>query len=274
MGDQQRHDVARQLAAYERTIDEALAAYDRTVEDFPQDAFARNGRAETLRAMGRLDEALAAYDRTVEDFPQNAVARTGYAVVLGELGRFDEARETLKDVELNPRTSQDWVAVHILCMIDSKEGTTNALAQRLERFAVQCPFPAQRLYFETTLAVVRIALRRTLEARRDLKAIAARPGLVPEERAAMTLMEAHAEAADGDLNAARQTLAAVSNVIPFEHFRLRRLKQEIERHFGVGSVPAPTRADEVAASEKKLIRLEMDFWFDRTTEASAMRRAA
>ena len=268
-----RNGRAETLRALGR-FDEALAAYDRAVEDFPQDAVARNGRAETLRALGRFDEALAAYDRTVEDFPRDAVARNGYAVVLGELDRFNEARAVLKHIEGRPRTSGDWVGLHILCMIEFREGVTNLLAQRLELFTVQCPFPTQRLYFETTLAVVRIALKQMQEARRDLEAIAARPGLDIEERAAMKLMEAHIEAADGNLEAARGRIAEASNVVSFEEFKLRRLQKEIERRFGLGPEPTLTGADEIEVSEKMLGRLEMDFWVSRATEVRELPRAA
>jgi hypothetical protein len=164
--------------------------------------------------------------------------------------------------------------VHILCMIDFRQGATNVLAQRIQQFAAQCPFPAQKLYFETTLAVVRIALKRMPEARRDLEAIAARPGLAVEERAAMKLMEAHVEAADGNFDAARGRIAEALNVVSFEEFKLRRLQKEIERRFGLGPEPALTGADEIEVSEKMLGRLEMDFWVSRATEASSQSRAS
>jgi tetratricopeptide (TPR) repeat protein len=254
---------------------EALAAYDCTVEDFPQNVVARNGRAETLRALGRFDEALAAYDRTVEDFPQDVVARNGRAVVLVELGRLNEAREVLKHIELAPRTAGDWVALHILCMIEFRQRITASLAERLEKFASECPYRSQRLYFETTLAVARIALKRMSEARRDLRVIASRPELEADDRAAVKLMEAHTEAADGDFVAAQQSIAAASNVVSFEQFRkLRQLRQEIEKRFGLGATPAPIRADELAAADNTLVRLEMDFWVERTQEKTEMRRAA
>ena len=268
-----RNGRAETLRVLER-FDEALAACDRTVEDFPENTVARSGRAETLRALGRFDAALAAYDRTVEDFPHDAFARNGYAVVLGELDRFNEARAVLKHIEGRPRTSQDWVGLHILCMIDFREGVSEQLVQRLELFTVRCPFPTQRLYFETTLAVVRIALKRMREARRDLEAIAARPGLRVEERAAMKLMEAHVEAADGNFDAARGRIAEATNVVSFEEFKLRRLQKEIERRFGLGPEQALTRADEIEVSDKMLGRLEMDFWVSRATEAIELPRAA
>ena len=157
-------------------------------------------------------------------------------------------------------------------MIDFREGVSDLLAQRLALLAVQCPFPSQKLYFETTLAVVRNALKRLREARRDLETIAARPRLEMKERAAMKLMEAHIEAADGNFEAARGRIAEATNVISFEEFKLRRLRKEIERRFGLGSEPALSQADEIVKSEKTLGRLEMDFWVSRAT-ARGLRHA-
>ena len=72
-------------------LDEALREYEAAVRDFPENAVARTGRAEVLKAMGRLDEALREYEAAVRDFPENAVARTGRAEVLKAMGRLDEA---------------------------------------------------------------------------------------------------------------------------------------------------------------------------------------
>jgi tetratricopeptide (TPR) repeat protein len=254
-------------------LDEALAAYDRTAERFPHNTSARNGRAETLRDLGRLDEALAAYDRTAEEFPQNTFARNGRAVVLSDLGRPDEARVVLKDASLAPRTQGDWVAVHILCMIDLILGATNELAQRLAHFSIECPYPRSRLYFETTLVVVRIALKQTNAARHAMQNLVMRPEFGLAERAALQLMEAHAEAIDGDFENARRTLAAASNVVSYEQFRLRRIRQEIERRFGLGHDPVPTKLEETVTSEDYLVRLETEFWVDRATTSSARRAA-
>jgi tetratricopeptide (TPR) repeat protein len=269
-----RNGRAETLRALGR-FDDALAAYDQTVKDFPQDAVARSGRAETLRALGRFDEALAAYDQIVKDFPQDAFARNGYAGVLSDLGKFVEARAVLKDVELAPRTASDWIGIHILCMIDFRQGPTAALAQRLEQLVVKCPYPEHRLYFETTLVVVRIALKRMREARATLKTLAMRPELNASERTALQLMEAHAEAADGDLGAAQQSLAMATNVVTYEEFRLRRLRQEVIQRFGLGSSPPPTRPEEIAAADASLVRIELDFWAERAAQTSAeYRRAA
>jgi hypothetical protein len=149
------------------------------------------------------------------------------------------------------------------------QGATNDLAHRLEHFAVECPYPRSRLYFETTLAVVRIALKQTKEARRALRALAARPQLDVAERTALQLMEVHTEAADGNLDVARQTLASLPNIVPYEQFRLRRIRREVEHRFGLGQTPAPTRPNELKASENKLIQFEMAFWVDCAARKAA-----
>ena len=72
-------------------LDEALQEYDSTVRDFPQNAVVRTGRAEVLKALGRLDGALQEYDSAVRDFPHEVVAWCGRAEVLRELRRLEEA---------------------------------------------------------------------------------------------------------------------------------------------------------------------------------------
>ena len=72
-------------------LDEALREYEGVIQDFPHDPVGRNGRAEVLKALGRLDEALREYEEAVRAFPEDVVARTGRAEVLKALGRLGEA---------------------------------------------------------------------------------------------------------------------------------------------------------------------------------------
>jgi tetratricopeptide (TPR) repeat protein len=72
-------------------LPEALAAYDAAVAEFPENVVAKNSRAETLRALGRLPEALAAYDAAIAEHPEDVVAKAGRAEVLKALGRLPEA---------------------------------------------------------------------------------------------------------------------------------------------------------------------------------------
>ncbi|MGA2325314.1 MAG: tetratricopeptide repeat protein [Bryobacteraceae bacterium] len=92
-----RNGRAEVLKALGR-LDEALREYEEVVRDFPHNVVARNGRAEVLKALGRLDEALREYEEVVSDFPQDVVARTGRAEVLKALGRLDEALREYEEV--------------------------------------------------------------------------------------------------------------------------------------------------------------------------------
>ena len=254
-------------------LEDALAAYNEMLELFPKNAFAHSGRAETLRALDRLEEALEAYDTMIKELPWQVFARNARAVVLAQLGRQAEARAALKNAGLAPRTQSDWVAAHILCTIDFASGATEELAARVERFAAECPFRRTKAYFQSTLAVVRIALKQTEKARQAMQSLASASGLGSGERAALQLMDAHASAIDGHLKEAEAVLSEVpSNLVPYEQFQLRQIRREIERRFGLGDAPALLRADEIKASENTLIRLEMEFWVDRAT--SGWRQAA
>src|ERR1019366_2647212 len=94
-----RNGKAEVLKAMGR-LPEALEAYEATVRGFPSDAFARTGKAEVLKAMGRLPEALDAYEATVRDFPENAVPRNnGKAEVLKAMGCLPEALEAYSFLE-------------------------------------------------------------------------------------------------------------------------------------------------------------------------------
>src|SRR5439155_572431 len=72
-------------------LHEALAQYDVAIERFPTEVVGYTGRAETLRALGGLDDALAQYDVAIERFPTEVVGYTGRAGTLRALGRLDEA---------------------------------------------------------------------------------------------------------------------------------------------------------------------------------------
>lgn len=75
-------------------LEEALKLYKETADRFPNDVFARNGLATTLRDMGRLEEAIAVHHETIQMFPMDLVARHGYAETLKAMGRFEEALVT------------------------------------------------------------------------------------------------------------------------------------------------------------------------------------
>src|SRR5260221_9215987 len=63
----------------------------RAIEDFPANVFARTGRAETLRSLGRFDEALAAYERAIDQLPTRLNSSNTGAAYAGLFLHFDEA---------------------------------------------------------------------------------------------------------------------------------------------------------------------------------------
>jgi tetratricopeptide (TPR) repeat protein len=134
-------------------LDEALEAYDAAVRDFPAEVFARTGRAEVLKAQGRLDDAFDAYNATIQRFPLDSVARVGRLAILVMLGRCDEARQLLPTA--SPRTSSEWVALHLRGMIHLREGDLPSAAS-IFRQGVESPFAEHRSYFRTALAVTEL----------------------------------------------------------------------------------------------------------------------
>ncbi|MDT5269405.1 MAG: hypothetical protein QOH49_1591 [Acidobacteriota bacterium] len=72
-------------------LSEALAAYDTAMAQHPEDVVAKRGRAEVLKALGRLDDALAAYDAVLYENTNDVIAKSGRAETLRAMGRLNEA---------------------------------------------------------------------------------------------------------------------------------------------------------------------------------------
>jgi tetratricopeptide (TPR) repeat protein len=72
-------------------LNQALAAYNAVIADHPENVIAKTGRAEVLKALGQFNQALAAYDAVIADHPENAIAKNGRAEVLKALGQFNQA---------------------------------------------------------------------------------------------------------------------------------------------------------------------------------------
>jgi tetratricopeptide (TPR) repeat protein len=89
-----RAETLRSLGKYS----EALTAYDQVIEQFPREVVAKNGRAETLRSLGKYSEALTAYDQVIEQFPENVVAKNGRAETLRSLEEYADALEAYEQV--------------------------------------------------------------------------------------------------------------------------------------------------------------------------------
>jgi thioredoxin-like negative regulator of GroEL len=79
-------------------LDDALRAYEDVIAKNPENIVARNGRAELLKAQGKLDDALRAYNEVIAKNPENIVARTGRAEVLKAQGKLDDALRAYDEV--------------------------------------------------------------------------------------------------------------------------------------------------------------------------------
>ncbi|MGI9068195.1 MAG: tetratricopeptide repeat protein [Pyrinomonadaceae bacterium] len=85
-----RRGRAETLKALGR-LNDALSIYDAVIADYPEETISRGGRADTLRALGRFTDALAAYDSILSAYPEDVFARTGRAATLKAMYRFNDA---------------------------------------------------------------------------------------------------------------------------------------------------------------------------------------
>ena len=79
-------------------LDDALVGFDEVIRQHPEQVVAKAGRAEVLKAQGRLDDALAAYDEVIRQHPEQVVAKAGRAEVLKAQGRLDDALAAFDEV--------------------------------------------------------------------------------------------------------------------------------------------------------------------------------
>ena len=72
-------------------LQEALEGYDSVIREHPEDVVAKNGRAEILKSQGRLQDALDGYDFVIREHPEDVIAKNGRADVLKSMGRLQDA---------------------------------------------------------------------------------------------------------------------------------------------------------------------------------------
>ncbi len=152
--------------------DEALECFD-FAASLGHKPTAWHGRAEVLKALGRLDEALQEYDRTIQEFPHSEVPRNGKASTLVMLGRYKEALRLLPSG--SPRTREEWIAFHIRGMAHMKRGQLQVAVRIFERGIRENPWSDERTYFRSALAMAR--LRRN-ELRKATETLGDQPGVL------------------------------------------------------------------------------------------------
>jgi tetratricopeptide (TPR) repeat protein len=204
---------------------EALKAYEQA-ESFGAGAVAKNGRAETLRAMGRLQEALSAYDSIVMEHPENAVAKNGRSCVLMALRRYDEALRRLP--ERNPSTLSDWIGYHIRGMILLRMNRFDEAIRIFEHGVKENPIPSSREYFQGALVVACLRRRDFAGAGRAIEGVEA-PMLQPQAN----VLRLHTYGALGDDERAaaaherlREKPWSISDELVAELHRRYMLKEE------------------------------------------------
>jgi tetratricopeptide (TPR) repeat protein len=264
-----RAKTLRELGRHE----EALAAFEAVMREFPRNEVAPTARAETLRELGRYEEALAAFEETIARFPRNEVARNARAYCLASMGRLAEAEQALPPAFRNIVTRQDWVALHMLAMARLRGGQAEQALADLERGARECPFPAERRYFETALPLALMEARRAAEAAHRAEALAADQRLPPTLTASVKLVQAHALAEIGDREPAARLLQS-AEVIDFSAYRQRRLAATLSERYGLGGQRSPT-GRKIETLNATIIDLEAEmFRVEAKVEPLFLARAA
>lgn len=210
-------------------LPEALAAYDSIVAEHPEDVVAKNGRAETLKALRHFDEALAAYDAVLVGNPNDSIARNGRSGVLVALGRYDEALESLPGE--SPVTVSGWIGYHIRGMILLRKGRIDEAVRIFEHGAVSDPIPSSREYFRNALAVACLRRRDLARAESALEGVST-PLLQPQANV-LRLHVFGARGKEAPAVAAYEKLSDKPWYIPDElvaELRRRYLLKEEPRH--------------------------------------------
>jgi tetratricopeptide (TPR) repeat protein len=136
-------------------LEQALEAYDLVRSQHPGDVVAQNGRAEVLKAQGKLDLALETYDFAITQHPRDIVAQTGRASLLAAKGQWMAALESLKS--LKEKQDLDWIAQHVLAVVYYQTGQHDEARSILNNGVTNCPQSESRDYFRATLAQVMAA---------------------------------------------------------------------------------------------------------------------
>ena len=201
-------------------LPEALVAFDEVIAAHPEEVVAKCGRAEVLKAQGKLSESLVAFDKVIATHPEHVVAKNGRVTVLVLMGQWDAALAELPNTE--PHTLEEWIQYHIGGMIAFRKNDLVTAEAVFERGGFECPFADQQSFFETALAMVRLSQDR-LE---DVRKLAER-NLEGRWQAPMTAVLVHIKGRMGEIESAResfQKLPTPPNLSVAEAFAELRLR--------------------------------------------------
>jgi tetratricopeptide (TPR) repeat protein len=205
----------------------ALAAFDEVIREHPENVVAKTGRAEVLKAQGQLPAALTAFDEVIREHPEDVVARNGRSCILTALGRYDEALEFLPTTR--PQTFEDWIGYHIRGMILLRTGKRGEAIQLFQEGAENDPWPADREYFITALALAWMRNRdfkKAAQALEDVRSASLQP--------AANVLRIHAFGAQGDRQRATE---AYDSLTDFPTLRWDELTLELHHQYILSQPP-------------------------------------
>jgi tetratricopeptide (TPR) repeat protein len=205
-------------------LNDALAAYEEAMARFPNNEVARGGYAEVLKEMGRLNDTLAAYKEAIARFPNNEVVRHGYASVLMLMNRFSEVRALLSGTRLS--SEGDWIAYHIVAMSYLRSGEIEEAIRRLAYGLENSPWPTDKFYFASALALAKIKKRQFEEVLDVLPTNVI--GLDVFQKQTRLVLVGHSQAALGRKEEAARTLAQLEQAA---NPRVINLKEAIARRY-------------------------------------------
>ena len=198
-------------------LSEALDAYNLIITEHPDNFVAKTGKAEVLKRMNRLPEALYSYDLVITERPTDIVAKTGKACVLAAMSRRDEALELLPTNK--PITQSDWIGYHIRGMILLRNDEIEKAISIFEEGIELNPWPGEREYFHTALAVARLRqddYNLAIGALADIQ--------VPELQVTANLLRVHAF---GELRILDDAKAAYNALPKMPSRSYKKLQQEL-----------------------------------------------
>ncbi len=179
-------------------LPESLAAFDEVIFSHPENVVAKCGRAEVLKAQGNLSGSLAAFDEVIAAHPDDVVAKTGRVSVLVLMEQWDAALADLPTRDA--RSFDDWILYYIRGMIAFRRNDLIQAEAVFERGGFDCPFADSRRVFESALAMVRLRQGRLEEARK-----LAERNLEGRWQGPMTAVLVHIKGRMGEIESARES---------------------------------------------------------------------
>lgn len=221
-------------------FERALQEFSQAVHDFPLSAYAKFGQADLFKELREYDKALLFYEQISEEnaYLDSKVCRAAIYVSLGD---FPSALSLLPSTD--PRTRNDWVAVHIRGMVLLKSGKTKEAEELFRNSWNNVPFASQRPYFASALAIVRL---------RQQEYAAALDMLEGRKDYASNILYLHSYAGLKRMGEAEKVYTTLKDNCPHDVIPLR---EELAAHAGIGKSGIRNDADWIFRQECNMVSL-------------------